>query len=268
MRQWLSIAAGAAVLVLFALPEVAWGHVVSSLLVSGVLALALARSTASGPGLIASLSGLLFVFSWLINIPEGVLFDVIPPTTAPVALFWSLIGSVAAVTVMVAVTGRLEATSEPTPSRGPIDTTRGLFWRLGASAAVFVGCYFVAGIIIFPFVEPFYQDLAMPDPGTIVAMQVLRSLAMVGAAYPVLRTLRNRRDAVLVMALALPVFGSLAPLIPANDAMPGAVRLVHALETVPYYALFGALVAVWFGPARPSRVTEPEAAVGEPVVAG
>jgi hypothetical protein len=246
----LSILAGAVVLVAFELPDPSWGDVVASLLSAAVLALAMTRSTASGPGLIAILAGLMFVTSSLINVAEGVLFDVIEPTAAPVALVWALLASVTAVTVMVAVAGRLERGAGVAPRPSPIESAGGLLWRLVASPAVFVVLYFVAGIIIIPFVEEFYQGRVMPDPLAIVSMQVLRALAMVGAAYPLLRTLPTRADAISVMAIALPVLGALVPLIPANDVMPVAVRLVHALETVPYYALFGILIAVWFGPPR------------------
>lgn len=250
MRLWLSIPAGAAVLVAGSYPQITWGSVVASLLVFGILALALERSTASGPGLIVMLAGLFYVTFPLISLPEGVLFDVIEPAAAVVDLAWMLVLAVAAVTVQVAVAGRLEPAPEAPTSASPIRSTRGLLWRLAAIPAVFILFYFVAGMIIFPFVESYYEGRVMPDPQAIVSMQVLRSLAIVGAAYPLLRTLSRRRDAVLVLALALPVLGAVAPLLPANEAMPGSIRLVHALETVPYYALFGALVAVWFGPPR------------------
>lgn len=265
MRLWLSIPAGAVVLVAGSYPQITIGSVVASLLVCGVLALAVERSTASGPGLIVMLAGLLYVTFPLISLPEGVLFDVIEPAEAVVALAWLLVLMVAAVTVQVAVAGRLEPGPATPVSSSPIRTTRALLWRLAAVPAVFILCYFVAGLIIFPFVEPYYEGRLMPDPEAIVSMQVLRSLAIVGAAYPLLRTLPRRRDAVLVLALALPVFGAVAPLLPANDVMPASIRLVHALETVPYYALFGALVAVWFGP--PRRRSAETASAGQAAVA-
>lgn len=250
MRLWLSIPAGAAVFVAGSYPQITWGSVAAALLVFGILAVALERSTASGPGLIVMLAGLLYVMFPLISLPEGVLFDVIEPAAAVVSLAWLLVLMLAAVTVQVAVAGRLEPGPATPTSTSPIRSTSGLLWRLAATPAVFIILYFVAGLIIFPFVEPYYEGRVMPDPQAIVSMQVLRSLAIVGAAYPLLRTIHRRRDAVMVLALALPAFGAVAPLLPANDVMPGSIRLVHALETVPYYALFGALVAVWFGPPR------------------
>jgi hypothetical protein len=226
MRLWLSIPAGAVVFLAAAFPDITWGWVVASLLVCGVLALAVSRSTASGPGLIVMLSGLVFVFSWLIVV------------------------TVVAVTVLVAVAGRLGPGPVEETRPGPVRSARGLLWRLAASPAVFILCYFVAGLIIYPFVEPYYQGRVMPEPLAIVSMQLLRALAIVGVAYPLLRTFSRRRDAVLVLALALPVFGVVSPMLPANDAMPAFIRLVHSLEMLPYYTLYGALVAAWFGPPR------------------
>ncbi len=257
MRLWLSIPTAAAVLLAFHLPRFTWGDVLASLFICTVLAMAVFRSNASGPGLITALAGLHFVTSALINIPEGVLFDVIKPAAAPGALLVSLAASLCAVIVLVAVAGRLGKEGKPATSAAPVLTVRGLLWRLALLPMVFLVCYFAAGMAIFPFVKEYYAMRTMPDPAAIASMQILRSLAILGAAYPLLRTLPSRRDAVIVLATALPVLGAIAPLLPANDLMPGSIRLVHALEMTPYYALFGALTAVCFGsperPARPKR---------------
>ncbi len=250
MRLWISLPAAAAVLLAFHLPRFTWGDALASLLVCAVLAMAVSRSTASGPALITTLAGLHFVTSSLINIPEGVLFDVIKPAAAPVSLLRSLVASFCAVGVLAAVAGRLGKDEAPADFVVPIKTVRGLLWRLAALPMIFLVCYFVAGMLIFPFVKQYYDIRRMPDPAAIASMQILRSLAILAAAYPLLRTLPSRRDAVLVLAIAVPVFGAIAPLLPANELMPASVRLVHALETTPYYALFGILTAVCFGSQR------------------
>jgi hypothetical protein len=253
MRLWISIPAAAAVLVVFHLPRFTWGDVLASLLVCAALAMATSRSTASGPVLITALAGLHFVIYALINIPEGVLFDVIKLPAAPVMLLRSLLASFCAVAVLAAVAGRLGKQEGPAALAPAVQTVRGLLWRLAALPAVFLVCYMAAGMLIFPFVKEYYAMRTMPDPAAIASMQILRSLAILGAAYPLLRTLPSRRDAVIVLAVALPVFGAIAPLLPANDLMPGSVRFVHTLEMAPYYALFGVLIAVWFG--APGRGT-------------
>ena len=52
------------------------------------------------------------------------------------------------------------------------------------------------------------------------------------------------RDAI---AAVLPVLGGIVPLLPENPLMPFPVRAAHAVEIATYYALYGALIATWFG---------------------
>ncbi len=250
MRLWGAVLAGAVAMMATYLPGFGWGEAAGALLVAGGMGLVVARSRASGPALVVMIAGLYFVASWLVNIPEGVLFDVIPVTQAPTLLVRVLLTSVLAATVVVWVAGRLGRQEIAPTVSVPIDTPWALLWRLAATVAVFIACYFIAGMIIFPFVKAYYAGRTMPQPAAIVAMQVLRSLAILGAAYPLLRTFGSRRDAALVLGVVLPVFGAIAPMLPANDIMPPSVRLVHSLEVTPYLALFGVLLAVWFGPAR------------------
>jgi hypothetical protein len=252
MMRWrwvLSLLLGALIFLAFGSEGHGLGALVSSLLMAGVVVLGMTRSKASGLELVLALSGLVFVVTWLVNIPEGVLFDVIAPADAPVILLMLLVVTVVAVTSMAAVAGRLGPV--PTgPPEAPARSGGRVAWRLVALPAVFVLCYFAAGLLIYSYVEPYYAGRTMPGPAAIASMQVLRALALLGAAYPLLRTLETRRDAILVVAIAVPVLGAVAPLLPANEAMPASIRLVHGLEMAPYYALYGWLVAVWFGPLR------------------
>ncbi len=78
------------------------------------------------------------------------------------------------------------------------------------------------------------------------------------AGWLLLRNVSNRLDGRLILATALPVTGIIALMLHENDLMPPFVRWVHTLETVPYYALFGLLVAIWFGP----RGASDDSAVG------
>jgi hypothetical protein len=100
-----------------------------------------------------------------------------------------------------------------------VSTVAGLLWRLGAAALIFVACYFLAGIVIIPYVRDYYQGRAMPKATAMVSMQVLRALAIIAALYPALRTMRSRRDAQVLAALGLPAIG-VSQLLPANDLMP------------------------------------------------
>lgn len=167
-------------------------------------------------------------------------------TGPPQVLFVSLVTA----TVVVWVAGRLQQREAAPSAAIRIDTTWALLWRLAATVAAFTACYFVAGMLVYPFVKSYYAGRAMPQLSVMLAMQVLRSLAILAAAYPLLRTFPSRRDAALVLGVALPVFGAIAPILPSNSIMPPAIRLAHTLEVAPYLALFGILLAVWFGPVR------------------
>ena len=249
-----TLVTAAVVFGLGAFPQPSFGHAVAALLVAAVLCLAAACSTASGAELVAVLATLYFVFGTLVNIPEGVLFDVVKVVDAPVAMARELgIAIVLAVTV-AAVFGRVRPAGDRAVISAPFATVPALLTRLAAAVAVFVVCYFVAGMIIFPFVKDYYAGRAMPGPGAIVSMQLLRAVALVATASFLLRTIPSRRHARLVLALALPVLGAIAQLIPPNPLMPPAVRIVHGLEITPYYVLFGFLLATWFGPRRALQV--------------
>ncbi len=250
MRLLGAVLAGALALIAVHLPGFGWGEAGAALLSAGVMGLVVARSRASGPALVVMVAGLSFVVSLGVNLPEAVVFDVIPATLATTELTRALLESVLAATIVVWVAGRLSPGDAVASAAVRIESIWALLWRLAATVAVFTVCYFVAGTLIYPFVKAYYASRALPQPAVIVELQVLRSLALLGAAYPLLRTFGSRRDAVLVLGLALPLLGPIAPLLPANPLMPPSVRLVHAFETLPYYALFGVLLAVWYGPRR------------------
>ena len=259
MRSWGAVLAGAVVLVASYLPGFGWGEAAGALVVAGAMGLIVARSRAAGPALVVMVAGLYFVVSYGVNIPEAVVFDVMPAKTAPTLLVRSLLIGVVAATVVVWVAGRLRQSAAAPGAVVPIDTAWRLFWRLAATVAVFIACYFVAGALVYPFVKAYYAGRAMPQWSVMVAMQVLRSLALLGAAYPLLRTFGSRRDAVLVLGVVLPLFGAIAPMLPSNTIMPPMIRLAHTLETAPYLALFGVLLAIWFGPPRRRGAAVPAA---------
>jgi hypothetical protein len=228
--------------------------VVAALLACAVLGMAVSRSTASGPGLIAVLALLHFVPAST-NVAEAVLFDVLGIAAAPVALLRHLVVSVIVAVALAWVFGRFREAQATSLALAPVHSAPGLLWPLAAIAAVFTLCYFAAGMVIYPLVKDYYQVRVMPAPGSIAAMQVLRSLALLAAVYPLLRTIPSRRAAQWTLALLLPVLGGIVPLLPENELMPGWVRLVHGVEISSYYGLFVYLLATWFG--APPQWREP-----------
>lgn len=79
--------------------------------------------------------------------------------------------------------------------------------RVLAGDLAYVVVYVTAGMIVWPFVRPFYEQRAMPAMPTILGLQIFRGLVFVGLLAWLARELRSsRRVAVLLGGLALSVF--------------------------------------------------------------
>ena len=226
-----------------------WDVMVSALLVCTVLCWITERSQVSGAELVVTLTGFYFVLASVSNIPEGVFFDVIKVSQAPLIMAHSL-GIALAIAIVIALLFGRTKMEPATPVWTSDMSILGLIWRLAASIAVFLVCYFGAGMLIFPLVKSYYQGRAMPTFEAMAAMVSLRAVLLIFAAGLVSRGIPSRKDARLILATAFPVIGVISLMIPHNDLMPPFVRLVHTAEMVPYYALCGFLFATWFGPPR------------------
>jgi hypothetical protein len=241
------VAAGV-VFVIRSAPSFSIGGALAAVLVCTALGVVAAQSTATGPALIAALAVLCFIPTAFVNITEAVLFNIVPVTAAPIALVRELVVAVVAATAVGAAVGRLGVTVFPPRELAPATlSVVSLLWRLAAAAAVFVVCYFAVGAIIYPWVKAYYASRVIPPVASVASMQVLRGVALIAAMYPAIRAIPSRRTARWVFAGVLPVLGAIVPLLPENPLLPFAVRAVHAVEIATYYALYGALIATWFG---------------------
>lgn len=244
-----TLAASVALFLLNAALRPSWEEAVSALMVCTMLCWITERSRASGAELVVTLAGFYFILASALNIPEGVFFDVIKVGRAPLMMAHQLGIALAIAIVIALLFGRTKM--EPAAPVWSSDMSiLGLIWRLAASIAVFLVCYFGAGMLIFPLVKSYYQDRTMPTFEAMAAMVSLRAVLLIFAAGLVSRKIPSRKDARLILATAFPVIGVVSLMIPHNDLMPPAVRLVHTVEMVPYYALCGFLFATWFGPPR------------------
>jgi hypothetical protein len=244
------LAASLALFLFEAACQPSWGEAASALLVCSVLCWIAVRSRASGAELVVTLAGFYFVLISLATIPEGVLFDVIKVGKAPLMMVRQLgIALITAITI-TALFLRSKTTPPATPAPGADLTILGLLWRLVAAVAVFTFCYFAAGMIIYPLVKVYYQGRNMPELGTITAAVVLKAATLLVGGWLVLRSIPSRKSAIAILATAYPVIGVLSLMLHHNEFMPPAIRWVHTMEMVPYYTLFGFLLAIWFGPPR------------------
>lgn len=94
----------------------------------------------------------------------------------------------------------------------------------------YVVTYFVAGMIVWPFVRPFYASQAMPPVMTLLQLQVLRGLILTGLLALLASRLCARRSTVVLLGgLALSVFGA-SPLLTPSAYFPDFARLAHLGE--------------------------------------
>ncbi len=184
---------------------------------------------------------------------EAVFFQIDMGPISPVML---LAGSAVAAAVvsaaLVVLTGRWSSAADPGPMLISEYTPAGWTVRVLGVALVYVVCYFIAGMIIFPYVQHFYAGRPIPSPGEVVSMQLFR-----GSVYALILSLGLRMIAVPRMAAilfsgaALSIIGGVSALLPDNPLLPADVRAVHMAEIGISNFVFGALAArVLMGPSR------------------
>lgn len=117
-------------------------------------------------------------------------------------------------------------------------------WRWAAGDLLYVFLYFGAGMLVWPFVQEFYQARPMPPVQLVLAVQLVRALALVAIVFAIVRELWPRRGAAALAAgVAMGVLGGVAPLLLPNPYLPDAVRLAHLPETAISNLVFGMLAA-------------------------
>jgi hypothetical protein len=116
------------------------------------------------------------------------------------------------------------------------------WWRWVVVAGSYVVLYFVAGMLVFPFVREFYATKTLPSIGLLVPLQVVRGLLYAGYAAPWLARAGAGRPWVLGYVFAV-VGGVAQLLLDDNPYMPREVRYPHMVEVGCSNFVFGWLVA-------------------------
>lgn len=234
--------------------------VLSNLLVAGVLAWYARRSAWTG----WRLAGALFVTAWgigtLNSLIEAHFFAIFDrPDVLPAIFVLSLPPVLLFAPLMVWLSGRWSvpgAEAAVAPDRGVVS------WmgRFAACSVTYLVLYFTAGMIIFPYVQPFYDQRALPSPSTIILLQLfLRGPIFAAIGLLIVRMApATRLDHALMVAVAMSILGGAAPLIMPNPFFPDAVRWVHFLEVVTSHIVFGAVVGWLLGGTR-ARQQQPAA---------
>ena len=203
-------------------------------------------SSASGLRLVLMLFLLGFVVGSANNLIEALFFKVLPlrelaAAAVPAAIVFAILAPLAAV-----LAGRWNSADRPVSVGGGFTPA-----TLLAVVVAYELLYWTAGTLVYPYIANFYATTRwIPPAFAVSAMQVVRSLIFVGAAYPLLKS--GLRGAPLVLALVYSVIGGVAPLLPDNPYMPPDIRFYHAVETSLSNFLFGLVVGFLFMPRRPA----------------
>ncbi len=197
------------------------------------------RLTGRGPRRALVLFGLLFV-PRVNNFVEPLIF----PLDLQERLIPTLLLKVALLSAVVAAA--LDAWVSPGPAaRSCWPAQRGIAGWLARALScdlAYVAVYVTAGMIVWPYVRPFYAHRVMPAMGAILSMQVLRGFVFVALLAWLAHELRGaRRVTILLGGLALAVFAASDLIVP-NSFMPDFARWAHLCEVGTSNFLFGAFV--------------------------
>lgn len=243
------------VLIVVHIPDLSFGTltldgtlrtILAALLTASVLVMTLTFSRWTGPRAALGTFVLYWGVSYFNTLNEAVFFGLDFGSTSLGHL--ALASTVAAVVVAIGLTfiagrwneGAAPADAEEMSIRSPV----GWAWRLALVAFAYVVFYFIAGMIIFPFVQEFYAGRELPGPGAVFAVQIVRGLVYAGIGIVVIRMVVLSRNATaLLIGAALSILGGISPLLPPNELMPEPIRMVHMAEVGVSNFLFGLVLA-------------------------
>lgn len=207
-------------------------YVIPSLLVVLALGLVAASSNQEGWKLAATLFVLYFGINQLNTLDEVLLFKV--GLNAPQAFHMMAMGFLTSLVfcpMLVLILGCRKKTSQE--GVRPLEPRSAPNWvgRALMGVLLYVLCYFVAGIIAFPFVKDFYAGTQLPGPVAILEMEVFRGFVYVAAGLAVVHGMKgHRRRAAAALGLSFPILAGVAPLLLPNPYLPDYVRLAHGFE--------------------------------------
>ena len=133
-----------------------------------------------------------------------------------------------------------------------------LAWRFVVSDLLYLFLYFSAGVVIWPYVKEFYSTQIVPSTATIVGLQLLfRGPVFVVICWLLARMIGlSGWKGALSVGLAFTILSGVAPLIMPNPYFPDTVRWVHFGEVVSSNFIFGVLIQLIWGVARPASVPQ------------
>lgn len=222
----------------------------SNLLIVLIVAYTVVRSDAYG----FRLAGAIFLMFFGIHVfntqIEAIFFQLqIPRTESVRMVLQGLLVTLIFSYMLVFLMDRMHKPASKAESRTRASiSTAGYVWRFVGCDISYVILYCIAGAMILPYVQDFYDSLAQtPAVDKILIMQVFRGLIYVIVILPLIRMIKAKRwETALVIGLQLSILGGIAPLLPPNRFMPPEIRLVHGIEIGISNFIYGAVIGLLF----------------------
>lgn len=182
---------------------------------------------------------LIFVLNGLINMIEAVFFTTIPLTQLASSLAILAFGQIALALLLTLLfrphqlgPGLLTRLRETLGQR----TEASWALRFGLATLSYVPIYYAFGMIVAPFVLPYYNNpdlglhLVVPGFGIILPLEIGRGLLYALTLFPLIVVLRGGLwSRALWVGLTIAVVGSLVPMLMA-PGWPLDLRMAHGLE--------------------------------------
>jgi hypothetical protein len=196
---------------------------------------------------------LLFVLRGLVNVVESIFFMTISLTQQASRLAILTFGQIAVALLLTLLfrpqetgPGLLARLREALAQR----TGASWAWRFGLASLSYLPIYFAFGMIVAPFVLPYYDNpdlglnLTVPGIGTILPLEIGRGLIYALTLFPLIAVLRGSYwSRALWVGLIIAVLGSWVPMIQALHWTP-VLRLAHGLE-ITADAFVQGLILTW-----------------------
>jgi hypothetical protein len=213
---------------------------VSSGLVSGVLLALAGRSRWNWPWSVPALFGLAYGTTYVVNLIDAVVFNVLPTGLGLRVLAMGACHS-AVLALMVAWMTRGDRPSDGAEPPEPWPAG----WRFAVVPLLYLVTYFAAGMLVYPYIEHFYRTVAMPSLAVIILTQLLVRGPLFAALIVLLLRFISGSPAARAawVATMMAVVGGIAPLVAPNAVFPDDVRWAHLIEVAVSNFLFGAAAA-------------------------
>jgi hypothetical protein len=182
---------------------------------------------------------LLLVLNGLINMIEALFFTTIPRAQLASSATILAFGQVAVALLLTLLfrphetrPGLITRLRETLAQR----TAVAWAWRFGLASISYLPIYYTFGMIVAPFVLPYYDNpdlglnLTVPGIGVILPLEISRGLLYALTLFPLIAVLRGDHwSRALWVGLTIAVLGSWVPMIQALHLTP-VLRLAHGLE--------------------------------------